>query len=57
MGEANLITQFCFAMETRGSERPTLGNKGELRGMGEKGQVLTSRDVSSLVIDSLCDQA
>ena len=25
--------------------------------MGGKGQVLTSRDVSSLVIDSLCDQA
>src|SRR5437868_5854792 len=25
--------------------------------MGEKGRVLTSRDVSSLVIDKLCDQA
>ena len=25
--------------------------------MGEKWQVLTSRDVSSLVIDRLCDQA
>ena len=35
----------------------TLGNKDEPQGTEEKEQVLTSRDVSSLVIDSLCDQA
>jgi len=39
------------------SGRHILGNKDEPRGREEKGKVLTSRDVSSLVIDSLCDQA
>ena len=43
-------------MEIRGSERLILG-KEEPRRMEGKGQVLTSRGVSSLVIDSLCDQA
>jgi len=49
--------QFCFAMEIRGWERLILGNKDESQSMGEEGQVLTSLGVSSLVIDSLCDQA
>ena len=35
----------------------TLGNKNEPRGVEEKGQVLTSRNASSVVIDSLCTQA
>jgi len=39
------------------SGRHILGNNGEARGREEKGKVLTSRDASSLVIDSLCDQA
>ena len=56
-GEVNPITQCCFAMGTRGWERLILGNKGEPGGRKEGGQVLTSRDISSLVIDSLCDQA
>ena len=29
VGEVNLITQFCFAMEIRGLERRLLGNKDE----------------------------
>jgi len=49
--------QSCFAMEIQGSERPILGNKDEPRGIQGKGQALTSCDVSSLVVDSLCDQA
>jgi len=44
-------------MGIQGSGRHTLGNKDEPRGREEKGQVLTSRDISSLVVDSLCDQA
>jgi len=40
-------------MEIQGSARPILGNN-EPRGIG--GRVLTSRDVSSLVIDSLCER-
>ena len=53
----NLITQSCFVMEIRGSEKHILGNKDEPCGIEKKGTVLTSRGVSSLVIDSLCDQA
>ena len=38
-------------------ERPSSGNEDEPREREEKGQVLTSCGVSSLVIDRLCDQA
>ena len=38
-------------------ERLSLGNEDESPEREEKGQVLTSCDVSSLVIDKLCDQA
>jgi len=55
--ELGPITQFCFAMEIRVLEKHTLGNTDEPQGVEEKRQVLTSRDVSSLVIDNLCDQA
>ena len=48
--------QFCFAMEVRVSAKLTLGDMNELRGR-YKGQVLTSCDFSSLVIDSMCDRA
>ena len=51
----NPITQFCFAMELRGSAGLILGNKDEPLGMEEQGQVLTSG--SSLVIDYLGDEA
>lgn len=37
------------------SARFILGSKVEPRGMEGKGQVLTSSDFNSLVIDSLCD--
>ena len=46
----------CFAMEIRGSAKHILGNKDEPRDNGRKGQALTSHNVSSLVIDTLCDQ-
>jgi len=49
--------QFCFATVIQGLAKLTLGKKDEDRGIEGKGQVLTSRDVSSLVIDRLCDQA
>ena len=44
-------------MEIRASARHILGNTDEAPGRGGKGQALTSRDFSSLVIDTLCDQA
>jgi len=55
--EVNRTTEFCFATVPRGLERPSLGNDDEPRETEETGQVLTSCDVSSLVIDRLCDQA
>ena len=51
------MTQFCFAMEIQGSAKLISGSKEEAPGIEKKWQVLTSRDASSLVIDSLCDQA
>src|SRR5437588_7329984 len=44
-------------MEIRTLARHHSGNKENLQGIKKKGQVLTSHDVSSLVIDRLCDQA
>ena len=44
-------------MEILGSARLILGNKDDHRRAEGEGQVLTSLNVSSLVIDSLCDQA
>ena len=55
--DANPIIGFCFATGIRGLGRLLPGNKDEPQGMEEKGQVLTGCDVSSLVIDSLCNQA
>ena len=49
--------QFCFAMEIRESAKLISGSEDQPRLMAERGQMLTSRGVSSLVIDSLCDQA
>ena len=56
MGEVDLITQFCFVMEIQGLERLLLGNGDKMRRMKGEGQVLTSCDVSSLVIDNLGDR-
>jgi len=44
-------------MEIRGLAKLTLGNMNKPLGAEEKWQVLTSCDVSSIVIDSLCNQA
>ena len=57
MRGVNLITQFCFAMEIQGWARLILDHRDELQGMEGKGQFLTSRDVSLLVLDSLRDQS
>ena len=54
--EVNLKTGSCFATEIQGSARLILGKRDELRDNGTKGQALTSRNVSSLVIDTLCDR-
>ena len=53
----DLIVQFCFTMEIRGSARHILDNRDETLEIKEKGQVLRSCDISSLITDSLCDQA
>ena len=49
------IRQSCFAVGFRGSARHSSGNESHSR-RGE-GAVLTGHDVSSLVVDRLCDQA
>ena len=56
MREENAITESCFATGVRVLEKLTPGNTNEPRGVEEKGQVLTSRDFSSIVIDNLCNQ-
>ena len=53
----NPIREFYSVMGIQGSGRHTLGNNDEPRGRKEMGQVLANRNISSLVIDSLCDQA
>jgi len=49
--------QFCFVAEILGLAKRISGTKSEPRRMEGKEQLLTSRHVSSLVVDSLCDQA
>ena len=44
-------------MEIRESARHLLGNKEYSQGREERELILTSRNVSSLVVDKLCDQA
>ena len=44
-------------METPALGKLILGSKDEPQGIEETGQALTSRGVSSLVVDKLCDQA
>ena len=52
-----MTTEFCFATGILALAKLTLGNNGGPQGTEEKGQVLTGYNVSSLVIDTLCDQA
>ena len=47
----------CFAMGLRVLARHLSGNRSDSRGREEIASVLTGRDVSSLVVDRLCDQA
>jgi len=55
--EVKVITQSCFATEIRGPARHSSGNKDRSRGSEGRESVLTGRDVSSLVVDRLGDQA
>ena len=51
------IRQSCFVMEVRGSARHLSGNGDYSWGREERELVLTSCDISSLVVDKLCDKA
>jgi len=51
------MVQSCFAMEIRVLAKHSLGNTNGPEEVGEKGQVLTSHDTSSLVIDNLYSRA
>ena len=57
VGEANQIRQSCSATGIREWARLLSGNEDNPSGLEDEEQVLTSCDVSSLVIDKLCDQA
>ena len=57
MGKMKAIVESCFAMEIPGPERPLLGNEGSSQGREARESVLTNYDISSLVVDRLCDQA
>jgi len=51
------IGQFCFVMEVQESGRHLLGNGNYHRRREQGESVLTSHDVSSLVVDRLCDRS
>ena len=53
--ESNNATLFCYG--DPGAGQTVLGKKDEAREIESKGQVLTSRDASSLVINNLCYHA
>ena len=55
--KAKVIRRSCFAMELQGSGRHLLGNENYFGGREERELGLTSYDISSLVVDRLCDQA
>ena len=55
--KVKVITQFCFAMGFQGPARHLSGNENYFRGRIKRELVLTNHDVSSLVVDKLCDQA
>ena len=52
-----VISRSCFATEVPGSERHLLGNENYSGKKEQKESVLTAHDVSSLVVDKLCDQS
>ena len=51
-----VIRQSCFVMVVRGSARHLSGNENYSWRREESESVLTGHDVSSLVVDRLCDQ-
>ena len=55
--KAKAIRQSCFATEARGSARHLSGNENYSRRREKAESMLTGHDVSSLVVDRLCDQA
>ena len=55
--KANAMTQSYFAMELQGPAKHLSGNENYFRGRVERELVLTSHDISSLVVDRLCDEA
>ena len=55
--KAKVITQSYFAMEPQGPAKHLSGNKNYFQGRVEEESMLTSHDISSLVVDRLCDQA
>ena len=54
--KVKVIRQSCFVMEVQGSGRHLLGNEN-YSWREERESVLTDHDVSSLVVDKLCDQS
>jgi len=56
-GESDNSFLFCYGNPGVGKTYIRYNNRNEPQGMEEKGQLLTSRDFSSVVIDNLCDQA
>ena len=52
-----MTKQSCSAMEVRGSGRHLSGNENYSWRREERESVLTSHDISSLVVDRLCDQS
>jgi len=56
--KAKVIRQSCLVMEVRGLERLLSGNNNYYsRERDERDSVLIGHDVSSLVVDRLCDQS
>jgi len=55
--KVKVLRQSCLVMEVLGSERLLSGNNNYCRGRDERDSVLTGHDVSSLVVDRLCDQS
>ena len=55
--KVRVVRKSCFATEVRGSARHLSGNENYSRGREERVSMLTSLNVSSLVVDRLGDQA
>ena len=56
-GKVKAITQSCFAMELQEPVKHLSGNENYFRGRVKSELMLTNYDISSLVVDRLCDQS